>query len=204
MKISSFYISTENNIDVIDFIISEIEDKFLGIGYNSIAISRFMTFLKKSIHSFILSKYNKDLKIILTLPRVDEKLIIKDNYDTDIIKIRLSHDRIKSILNNEDIDYKDYISEIFDQIETEMTSINKFSFIEYLTLQIDSLSTICISELKSSFTNQELEEKIINSDSWVELSQKSSIFCDYYTKYLENKNNKKLFYNLLRKLVARI
>jgi len=205
MKIESFYLNDISNYDdIVEYINTTIDTKFYGVGKNSISISRLISFLKKSLKIYINLKYQKNLNIIMTLPSMDEKIIIHDIRNDNKVKIRLSYDKISSILNGEYEDYINYIQEIIDQLETEITSNNKFSFTEYLIVQLEGLSNMALAELRGVYSSDFLKENIIKKESWIKLSQSSNVFKDYYTAYMDNPKNKGLFYTFLKSLVKKI
>lgn len=205
MKIESFYLNDISNYDdIVEYINTTIDNKFYGVGKNSISISRLISFLKKSLKIYINLKYQKNLNIIMTLPSMDEKIIIHDIRNDDKVKIRLSYDKISSILNGEYEDYINYIQEIIDQLETEITSNNKFSFTEYLIVQLEGLSNMALAELRGVYSSEFLKENIVKKESWIKLSQSSNVFKDYYTAYMDNPKNKGLFYAFLKSLVKKI
>lgn len=205
MKISSFYLNDLSDYnDIIEYLTKTIESKFYGIGKNSISVSKFLSFLKKSIKCYIRLKYQKDINIIMTLPIIDEKLVYHDKSNSDIMKIRLSPDKIYSILNGMYKEFDDYIIEIIEQLDTEITSSNTFSFNSYLVKQIDNMVDVALMELKSSYSDTFLKENIVNKECWLRLSQNSSVFKDYYIQYMENSSNKKLFFTFLKNLVKKL
>ena len=205
MKISSFYLNDISEYDdIVGYLTNTITEKFYGIGKNSISISRFMTFIKRALKSYIRIKYQKDINIIITLPTIDEKLIQHDTQNDNVVKLRLSYETVVSILIGEYETFNEYIEEIVEQLDTELTSNNKFSFIEYLTTQMPNMVDVALIELKSSFSDEYLRENIVKKDSWIKLSQESSVFKDYYLNYMENTSNKKLFFTFLKNLVKRL
>lgn len=205
MKVDAFYLNDISNYDdIVEYICSTINEKFYGIGKNSISVSRLISFLKKSLKIYIKLKYQKDIHIIMTLPNMDEKIVLHDIRNDDRVKIRLSYEKITNILNGRFPELYDYVQEIVEQLETELTSNSKFSFIEYLTVQLDGLSNIAIMELKGNFSSAFLKENIIKKESWLKLSQNSTIFKDYYTAYMDSSKNKELFYAFLKALAKKI
>ena len=205
MKVDAFYLNDISNYDdIVEYICSTIDEKFYGVGKNSIAISRIISFLKKSLKIYIKLKYQKDINIIMTLPSMDERIVLHDIRNDDKVKIRLNYEKISNILNGQFPNLYDYIQEIVEQLETELTSNNKFSFTEYLTVQMEGLSNIALMELKGTFTSNFLKENIINKESWLKLSQNSTVFKDYYTAYMDSSKNKELFYAFLKALAKKI
>ena len=50
MKVDAFYLNDISNYDdIVEYICSTIDEKFYGIGKNSISVSRLISFLKKSL-----------------------------------------------------------------------------------------------------------------------------------------------------------
>ena len=202
MKIDAFYFNDLSDYDdILEYLCSSIESKYYGVGKNSISISQFINFLKQVIKIYIKLKYNKNLTVVLTLQRIEEKLVSNISDKPNQIRIRLSNDKIGDILNGTYPNFEDYIQELLDQLETEITSQNGFNFNEYLNIQVNGLVNIAMTELKASFSTEYLRENIIKKESWIKLAEKSSVFNDYYTAYMENSNNKKMFYNFLKLLV---
>lgn len=205
MKVSSFYLNDISNYDdIVGYLTETIEEKFYGIGKNSISISKFITFLKKAIKIYIRIKYQKDATIIITLPTIDEKLIQHDSMNDSVIKIRLLYENVVSILNGQYPGFREYIEELIEQLDIEITSNNKFSFIQYLQTQLDNMVDVALIELRASFSEEYLKTNIIQKDCWVKLSQQSSVFKDYYLNYMENSSNKKLFFSFLKAIVRKL
>lgn len=205
MKVSSFYLNdlTDYN-DIIEYLVSTIEDKFYGVGKNSISLSKFIHFIKKSLKCYIRLKYQKDINIIMTLPHIDEKLIYHDKNNDNLVKIRLSSDKVYNILNGEYANFEDYVYEIIEQLDTEITTDGKFSFNSYLTTQLNNMVDVALMELKSAYSDEFLKNNIIKKESWIKLSQHSAVFKDYYIQYMENPNNKKLFFTFLKLLAVNL
>lgn len=205
MKVEAFYLNDISNYeDIIDYLTNTIDNKYYGVGKNSISISRLITFLKKAIKIYVRLKYQKDINIIMTLPTIDEKLVINDTINNNLVKIRLNYDKISSILEGKFSDYQTYLEELLEQLETEITSNNKFSFTEYLTVQLTGLIDVAVLELKSNYSSSYLKHNLVNKASWIKLSQHSSVFRDYYNAYMDSPNNKKLFYTFLKGVVSKI
>ena len=158
MKIDAFYFNDLSDYaDIIEYLWSSIDEKFYGVGNNSISISRFLNYLKQVLKTYIRLKYNKNINIILVLQKTDEKLVSNNSNSTDRIKIRLSNDKIKKILDGQYPNFNEYIQELFDQLDTELTCQNKFNFNEYLTIQLNNLTTLAVAELRGSFTKRYLK-----------------------------------------------
>lgn len=205
MKISSFYLmDIDSYDDIITKITDDIEKKFYGVGKNSISISHFISYLRNILHDYLKFKYKKDYKIILTIPKIDEKIVIKEDVADNVIKIRLLKDKIDAILSGDYYDFENYINEIIDQLETELTSRKKFDFKEYLVIQLDGLVMVAQSELAPQFNKEFLLKALLNKEQWNTLSKSSAIFNEYYTAFMMSDNNKVLFANFLKKLYVAI
>lgn len=201
MKISTLYLNDISEYeDISEYIYNQISDKYYGVGVNSISISRLLSMLRKVLRTYIKLKYQKNITLIITIPRIDEKIISNDNINNNIVKLRLSYDNVVNILNGTHTSIRQYIDEIIEQMDIELTSNNKFSFINYLTIQLPMLVDICSDELRMSYTSDILKDMIVKKDCWIKLSQQSSVFKDYYLAYMETNNNKSLFYRFLKEL----
>ena len=200
MKISSFYLNDISNYDdIVDYITDTIYKKFYGIGKNSIAISKLVTFIKKSIKTYIRLKYQKQLKVIITFPKSETRAVYQDDkLDSNLVRIRLNYDIISSILYGQYDAIKEYINELFEQLETEITDANKFSFSEYLTVQLNSMVEVAKIEIN---INKE-RDNIVKKENWIKYAQQSTVFNDYYKLYVESPANKKLFFTFLKALVS--
>ena len=200
MKVVEFYLNDISEYDDIsEYLRNTIEEKFYGVGKNSIAISKFTTFLKRALKTYIRVKYDKDVIIIMTFTSSDEKIVSNDN--KKIVRLRVSYDVLTSILTGENHLYTDFIQELLDQLETELNG-NTFKFNEYLTLQINSLVTIAATELKGNYTDSNLKNDIVNKECWIKLSEKSTVFNDYYKAYMESSISKSVFYSFLKALIV--
>lgn len=199
MRVSEFYLNDISQYDDIsEYLSSVIEQRFYGIGKNSIAISKFTTFLKKALKTYIRLKYDKEVIVIMTFTSSDEKIVSNDN--KNIVRLRVSYDIMSGILSGEYPQYNDFILELLDQLETELNG-NTFKFNEYLKLQMNGLVTIAVMELKANYSSAFLKNNITNKESWIKLSEKSSVFKDYYKAYMENTIDKGVFYSFLKALV---
>lgn len=199
MKISSFYLNDVSNYeDIVEYITNTIDNKFYGVGKNSISFTRLISFIKQSITAFVRLKYQKHIKVIVSFPKSETKIAYQDEYlDRNLVKIRLNYDIIRLILLGEYDNIKEYIKEIFEQLETEITDNNKFSFTEYLTVQMNSMVEIAKIELNIN----EIRDDIIKKEKWIKFAQQSSVFNDYYKLYMESPSNKKLFFTFLKELI---
>lgn len=202
MKVAEFYLNDISQYDDIsEYLKCTIEDKFYGIGKNSISISRFTSYIKKALKTYIKLKYDKNVSIIITFTSSDEKIVSNDN--KNIVRLRVSYDVISGILNGEYSSYGNFINELLDQLETELNG-NTFKFNEYLVLQMNSLVTIAAMELKSNYSSTYLQKNIVKKESWIKLSEKSSVFNDYYKAYMENSISKESYYKFLKSLIVMI
>lgn len=207
MKISTFYLT-----DIIDYdsflqkLSTDIDVQFYGKGYNSLYISRFITYLRQQLKIYALNTYNKKVNVIINLPRIEKRLIEKTvQNDTDCIKIRLNNDKVKSILMGEYYDYIEYISEILDLFIEYIQKENTFEFDRYLVIQIDNLVDICSNELLTKLNSNEIKEKLINQQGWLQLSRLSAIFNDYYNLYCQDKTiYSNIFCIFLKKIGKRL
>ena len=201
MKIDTFYFNDISDYnDIIEYLTNNIEMKYYGIGKNSISISQFVNYLKTVIKSYIRLKFKRNVNIILTLQKDEERLVNNYNENNESIRIRLSNEKIGGILDGSYPRYHEYMNELFDQLETEMTCEKKFDFNDYLSIQLNTLKDIAMNELKKSFTVSYLKRNILKKESWVKLAGKSSVFNDYYKAYMENRISKSLFYLFLKSL----
>jgi len=205
MKVDAFYLNDISNYDdIVEYISSTIYEKFYGVGKNSIAVSRLITFLKQALRIYIKLKYQKDIHIIMTLPTMDEKIVLHDIRNDNRVKIRLSYEKITDILNGQFPGLYDFIQEIVEQLETELTSNSKFSFSEYLIVQLNGLSDIALAELRGNYSVGYLKNNIIKKESWIKLARCSNVFKDYYTSYMDSSKNKELFYKFLKLLIKKL
>jgi hypothetical protein len=201
MKISTFYLNDISEYeDISEYIYKQISKKYFGVGVNSISISRLVSSLRKIIKTYIKLKYQKNISVVITIPRIEEKLISNNSLNNDIVKLRLSYDNVIKILNGTHSDIREYIDKIIEQLDIELTSNNRFSFIGYLNVQMKMLCDICMNELKLAYNSETLKDMIVKKDCWIKLSQQSSVFKDYYMQYMESSNNKNLFYTFLKEL----
>ena len=199
MKVDTFYFNDISDYDdIIEYISNNIDAKYYGIGKNSISISKFVNYLKVVIKSYIRIKYKKNVNVILTLQREDEKLVNNYNETNGNIRIRLSNEKIGNILDGNYPRFVEYLNELFDQLETELTCENKFNFNDYLNVQLTTLTELAFQELKAGFTISYLKRNVLKKESWIKLAQKSSIFNDYYIAYMEQRIPKSLFYLFIK------
>ena len=200
MKISSFYLmNIDDYNDIIVKITNDIEEKFYGVGKSSLSIGHFISYLREVLFNYLKLKYHKNYKVILTLPKIDEKLAIKEDCTDDVIKINLNRDKIIGILTGDYYDYEDYVNEIIDQVETELTSIKKFNFKDYLVIQLDGLALVAQNEL-SKLDKEYVLKALLDKKEWLNLSKSSAIFNEYYNALLMSDENKVIFARFLKKL----
>lgn len=199
MKVAEFYLNDISQYDdILEYLRCTIEDKFYGVGKNSISISRFTSFIKTALKTYIKLKYDKNVSVIVTFTSSNEKIVSNDN--KNIVRLRMSYDVVSKILSGEYPYYSDFINELLDQLETELNG-NTFKFNEYLMLQMNSLVTIAAMELKGSYSSSYLKKNIVKKESWLKLTEKSSVFNDYYKAYMENSISRECFYEFLKALV---
>lgn len=204
MKISSFYLmNIDDYNDIIVKITKDIEEKFYGIGKSSLSIGHFISYLREVLFNYLKLKYKKNYKVILTLPTIDEKLAYKEDYADNVIRIKLNRDKIVSILEGDYYEYDDYINEIIDQVETELTSRKKFNLKDYLVIQMDGLVIVAQNEL-SKLDKEYVLKAILDKKEWNTLTKTSAIFNEYYNAHLLCEENKVIFARFLKKLYLEI
>jgi hypothetical protein len=207
MKISTFYL---NDISDYDSFITKLSDdvyeNFYGKGYNSLYISKFISYIRQQLKIYALTNYDKKINVIVNLPRVEKRLIEKTvQNDTDCIKIRLNYEKVKEILLGESKDYTQYLTEIVDLFIEYIQKENSFEFDKYLVIQIDNLVDICVNELLTKNNENEIKEKLINQQGWLQLSRLSAIFNDYYNLYCQDKTiYSNIFCIFLKKIGKRL
>ena len=207
MKISTFYL---NDISDYDSFITKLSDdvyeNFYGKGYNSLYISKFISYIRQQLKIYALTNYDKKINVIVNLPRVEKRLIEKSvQNDTDCIKIRLNYEKVKEILLGESKDYTQYLTEIVDLFIEYIQKENSFEFDKYLVIQIDNLVDICVNELLTKNNENEIKEKLINQQGWLQLSRLSAIFNDYYNLYCQDKTiYSNIFCIFLKKIGKRL
>ena len=207
MKISTFYL---NDISDYDSFITKLSDdvyeNFYGKGYNSLYISKFISYIRQQLKIYALTNYDKKINVIVNLPRVEKRLIEKTvQNDTDCIKIRLNYEKVKEILLGESKDYTQYLTEIVDLFIEYIQKENTFEFDKYLVIQIDKLVDICVNELLTKNNENEIKEKLINQQGWLQLSRLSAIFNDYYNLYCQDKTiYSNIFCMFLKKIGKRL
>lgn len=207
MKISTFYL---NDISDYDSFITKLSDdvyeNFYGKGYNSLYISKFISYIRQQLKIYALTNYDKKINVIVNLPRVEKRLIEKTvQNDTDCIKIRLNYEKVKEILIGESKDFTHYLTEIVDLFIEYIQKENSFEFDKYLVIQIDNLVDICVNELLTKNNENEIKEKLINQQGWLQLSRLSAIFNDYYNLYCQDKTiYSNIFCIFLKKIGKRL
>jgi hypothetical protein len=207
MKISSFYLNDISEYDnFIEKFVNDIDMNFYGTGYNSLNLGRFIKYFRTELVKYINLKYDKKLKIIITMPRSESMLLDKTIHNTDeIIQIYLSYENVKNILNGVYNHYPDYVSEIIEQIDTIINSEPAHEFNEYLIIQMDNLIQICKNELLLSYSKSFIINNLKQPTAWVKMARQSSVFKDYYQFYQINKmENKNYFLAFLKKLYIEI
>lgn len=197
-----YYNDIDKYYDYIEDLYNSISNNFYGKGINPQNISKLLFYIKKEIYKYLKTKYNKDYKIIITLIKDDNKIIKYDSLSDDIIKIRLLYEKINNILKGSEISIIDYLKEIFDQLEVELESKKRFSFINYLIIQMKSLVELAYIELQFHYKPKDIESMIVDKTSWIILSNSSKVFKDYYMTYIQE-NNKKVFYCFIKLLLKK-
>ena len=111
MKISSFYYNDMSEYDnFLEKFIRDIDAMFYGRGYNSVNIGRFINFFRTEITKYIDIKFHKKIHLIVLLPKNEQPFIEKTlNNKKEEIKIYLSYDEIKSLLEGYNKGYEEYI-----------------------------------------------------------------------------------------------
>ena len=204
MKISSFYYNDMSEYDnFLEKFVKDINEKFYGTGYSSLNIGRFINFFRTEITKYIDIKFQKKVHLIVLLPKNDQPFIEKSlNNCKEEIKIYLSYDRVKDLLNGKDYDYQEYIEMLLEQIDTEVNQEITTDFNDYLIIQMKNLSNICYGELSQVYSQSFLENNLKKPSSWIKLARQSSVFNDYYNYYKQDKEaHKNDFLRFLKLLI---
>lgn len=188
MKVSSFYYNDISKYEnFLEKFSEEVCDKFYGTGYNSLNIGRFIHFMRTEITKYIDINFHKKICLKILFPKNEQPFIEKNVIeDKEEIKVYLSYDIVKAILNGNYEDYEDYLSMIIEQIDTNIETTNN-EFNNYLTIQMKNLSILCYGELSQTYSKTFLEHNIKKPDAWIKLARQSSIFNDYYNYYKQDK-----------------
>lgn len=203
MKISSFYYNDMSQYEnFLEKFSEDVYERFYGTGYNSLNIGRFINFLRTEITKYIDVNFHKKVHLIVLLPKNEQPFIEKTYNDKkEEVKVYLSYDIVKQILNGNYDDYEDYLSMIIEQINTVIDS-QPSEFNDYLVIQMKNLSQLCSNELRQSFSETFIENHLKNPKSWVKLAKKSSIFNDYYNYYKQDKeSHKDAFLKFLKMII---
>ena len=189
MKISQFELVVSDDYnDFAEKLIKEIDEQFFGKTYNSIILSKFMTYLRKEFYLYAKLKFNKDIVVKVLFPRIPKAIIEKNIInDKEEIILRISFEKALEILNGLDYDFSDIIYNLVNQFENYLKDDKTKDFKKYLISQIDSLSFICANDLKSNLDINMIKRNLIKKEGWRRLSKKSEIFNDYLKLFNENK-----------------
>lgn len=189
MKISQLdLVVSDDYNDFAEKLIKEIEEQFFGKTYNSIIMSKFMTYLRKEFYLYAKLKFDKDIIVKVLIPRVPKGIIEKSivNNKEEII-LRISFDKAIDILNGNDYDYSDTIYDLVNQFENYLKEDKTQDFRKYLISQVDSLSIICGNDLKANLDINMIKRNLIKKEGWRRLSKKSDIFNDYLKLFNQDK-----------------
>lgn len=203
MKISQLdLIVSDDYNDFAEKLIKEIEEQFFGKTYNSIILSKFITYLRKEFYLYAKLKFNKDIIVKVLIPRVPKGIIEKSiiNNKEEIV-LRISFDKALEILNAENYDYSDTIYDLVNQFENYLKEDKTQDFRKYLISQVDTLSNICGNDLKSNLDINMIKRNLIKQQGWKRLSKKSSIFNDYYKLFNQDKEK---YSNIFTKFLKNI
>jgi hypothetical protein len=203
LKISQLdLVVSDDYNDFAEKLIKEIEEQFFGKTYNSIIMSKFITYLRKEFYLYAKLKFNKDIIIKVLIPRVPKGIIEKSivNNKEEII-LRISFDKTLDILNGDDYDYSDTIYDLVNQFENYLKEDKTQDFRKYLISQVDSLSYICGNDLKTNLDINMIKRNLIKKEGWRRLSKKSNIFNDYLKLFNQDKEK---YTNIFTKFLKNI
>lgn len=203
MKISQLdLVVSDDYNDFAEKLIKEIEEQFFGKTYNSIIMSKFMTYLRKEFYLYAKLKFDKDIIVKVLIPRVPKGIIEKSivNNKEEII-LRISFDKAIDILNGNDYDYSDTIYDLVNQFENYLKEDKTQDFRKYLISQVDSLSIICGNDLKANLDINMIKRNLIKKEGWRRLSKKSNIFNDYLKLFNQDKEK---YTNIFTKFLKNI
>jgi len=189
MKISQLdLVVSDDYNDFAEKLIKEINEQFFGKTYNSIILSKFITYLRKEFYLYAKLKFNKDIIVKVLIPRVPKGIIEKSiiNNKEEIV-LRISFDKALGIFEGNDYDYADIIYDLVNQFENHLKEDKTKDFKKYLISQLDNLSIICGNDLKSNLDINMIKRNLIKKEGWRRLSKKSDIFNDYLKLFNENK-----------------
>lgn len=204
MKISSFYYNDMSEYDnFLEKFIRDIDAMFYGRGYNSVNIGRFINFFRTEITKYIDIKFHKKIHLIVLLPKNEQPFIEKTlNNKKEEIKIYLSYDEIKSLLEGYNKGYEEYIERLLDEIDSSVNQEITHDFDDYLIIQMKNLSELCYGELSQSYSKSFIENNIKKPESWIKLARQSAIFNDYFNYYKQDKEaHKNDFLRFLKMLM---
>lgn len=203
MKISQLDLAVSDDYnDFAEKLIKEINEQFFGKTYNSIIMSKFITYLRKEFYLYAKLKFDKDIIIKVLIPRVPKGIIEKSivNNKEEII-LRISFDKTLDILNGNDYDYSDTIYDLVNQFENYLKEDKTQDFRKYLISQVDSLSIICGNDLKANLDINMIKRNLIKKEGWRRLSKKSNIFDDYLKLFNQDKEK---YTNIFTKFLKNI
>lgn len=203
MKISQLDLAVSDDYnDFAEKLIKEIEEQFFGKTYNSIIMSKFITYLRKEFYLYAKLKFDKDIIVKVLIPRVPKGIIEKSivNNKEEII-LRISFDKTLDILNGDDYDYSDTIYDLVNQFENYLKEDKTQDFRKYLISQVDSLSIICGNDLKTNLDINMIKRNLIKKEGWRRLSKKSNIFNDYLKLFNQDKEK---YTNIFTKFLKNI
>jgi len=203
LKISQLDLAVSDDYnDFAEKLIKEIEEQFFGKTYNSIIMSKFITYLRKEFYLYAKLKFDKDIIIKVLIPRVPKGIIEKSivNNKEEII-LRISFDKTLDILNGDDYDYSDTIYDLVNQFENYLKEDKTQDFRKYLISQVDSLSIICGNDLKTNLDINMIKRNLIKKEGWRRLSKKSNIFNDYLKLFNQDKEK---YTNIFTKFLKNI
>lgn len=203
MKVSTLYLTDISDYDnFMQKIISDIESTFVGSHFNSITLSRFISYLRQEFTNYAHIKFDIKTNVIITINRISLNLIEKNvDNNKNVIKIILNLEKIKDLLNGKLDNLEDFISEIIEQFNDFMIENKENNFSQYLSVQIKNLSFICFTELSVKMDKNIIKKFLKHTYGWIKLSHQSSIFNDYYQLFCsDRKQFGKIFFKFIRML----
>lgn len=207
MKISQLDIAISEDYDnFAEKMIETITNNFYGIGYNSISMTKFLSYLRKEFYLYAKVKFNKDVLIKVIFPSVKKRFIEKTIIDRkEEISLKITSEKIKDILNAQDTEFEDIIYDLVNQFESYINNDKSKDYRKYLISQIEGLSSICSNELKLEYSKEMIKRNLIKPEGWRRLSKKSSIFNDYYNLFNQDKEKfEKIFMHFLKNILKDI
>lgn len=207
MKITQFYYNDFGDYDnFLEKLIQDVEEQFYGKGYTSINISRLINFFRQRLTKYVYIKFQKNVHVIVLLPKNDQPLIdrgLKNRQEE--IRIYLSYDKVKALLNGSYKGYRQYLETLIDQINSTVQTEPTTDFNDYLVIELDNLAQLCAGELLQVYSKTFVNHSIKKSESWIKLSRQSSIFNDYFNYYKQDKQaHKMIFLKFLKTLLENV